>query len=686
MMCYRSILIFVLCGSMAAYAQPNNPQNILLEAENTTYCQGWRLVPGKSGDALQDDAARGEGILRYDLYLKRAGRYYVHLLCMAPEKNTSKNDCFLLLNDERLLASKDSTIRPEGIRVHSSQFVWSALPKGPGAHTPNAIRNGQVYFSVAKPGAYQLQVISRSKGFVLDKILLRLDRPELPQDIDLLPSRQPENSLPYAGQWDVFEVSVEHEKDYPNPFVDVQLSGRFFSPSGRFFQIRGFYDGQRGWKIRFMPDQLGIWEYELAFSDGSGQWKGTFECRASDIPGMITTYRDNPIWFGYKNGEPMLVRSLHLGDRFFATQGNALTDETWGSAQRTELLNWAQEQGYNTLSIASHYLNREQESRGLGWDTPDLWDEKQQRPNPKAFHQLEPMLDDLKDRKLIVYPFAGFFGRGSDFPREVSQQDLFLDYTMARLGAYWNLLYNVAGPEPLMRRVPFLSPEQVDELARKIKTKDPYGHLLSVHNRTGDDAFITYPWNDYGILQGPKTTDRQRLGTGILRNHHPGRPLYLQETLWPGNIHGHPEYSMEDIRKNALVMLICGGSINFGDMNGNSSSGFSGTLDLDQRVQERHDLIHDVWDFFASKPYFRMKPRQDLVENGYCLAEEGRYYLIYAEGNRPFGLKLIPGRYLGQWIDPMDLSEARDIETFNEKAVPVPPEPERDWLLYLWRQ
>jgi hypothetical protein len=302
---------------------------------------------------------------------------------------------------------------------------------------------------------------------------------------------------------------------------------------------------------------------------------------------------------------------------------------------------------------------------------------------------MEAMLDELHRRRIMVYPFAGFLGRGSDFPAAGAARDLYIEYTVARLGAYSNLLFMVGGPEPLLRSHPYLNKDEIDDIARKIKTADVYGHLLSVHNYTGDDLFIDYPWHDYGILQGPKTRDREKLYRIILKNHHPGRPLFLQETLWPGNSFGHPPYSLEDVRKNGLVMLLAGGAINFGDMNGNSSSGFSGSLDLTKKVQERHDAIHEVWDLFESFPYYEMNPRQDLVTSGYCLADEGRYYLVYMNGSEAadiapaFNIALVPGIYTGKWISVDDFSRVIPIGEIEHTARLVAPDLAGDWLLYL---
>jgi hypothetical protein len=67
-------------------------------------------------------------------------------------------------------------------------------------------------------------------------------------------------------------------------------------------------------------------------------------------------------------------------------------------------------------------------------------------------------------------------------------------------------------------------------------------------------------------------------------------------------------------------------------MNGDSSSGFTGSLDVDDCFQERHDMLRQIWDWFETIPLHEMTSRHDLVGNGgFCLANEGKEYYIYLE-------------------------------------------------------
>jgi hypothetical protein len=475
-----------------------------------------------------------------------------------------------------------------------------------------------------------------------------------------------------VGRWDRFEVAVQNAKKYADPYRDVTLEVTFTRPDGGKVEFWGFYDGGATWRVRFMPDQLGTWRYAARFSDGSRGASGTFTCVASDLPGMISQDEHNQLWFGFKGGRHLLVRSFHVGDRFMA--------KNWPDAERKTFLDWAQTQGYNTLSIASHYLNRDAEGRGRGWETPALW------PLDAAeYRRMEQVLDDLARRRFIVFPFAGFLGRASNFPRDPKEQELYLRYTLARLGAYWNVMLNVGGPEPELKSSAYLTREEVNRVGALIRRLDVFGHLLTVHTPTGDNPFRDEAWLSSVTLQGPKTFDRGVLSAGLLANHA-GKPLYAQETLWSGNYtvtrrYGR-DYTDDDIRKNAYVITMSAAALNFADNRGDSSTGFSGTLKPEDRAAARHEIIKRVWDYFETTPFYRLSPRQDLVTNGFCLAEEGREYLVYLEAGGAVKVKVKPGRYAVKWVNARDTKDTRDggVTTTGE-GLEAPDG--NDWLLRL---
>ena len=488
-------------------------------------------------------------------------------------------------------------------------------------------------------------------------------------------------AVPEVGKWDRFEGIIENTEDYSDPYRDVQLDVEYRKPDGSLVSFPGFYDGEQQWKFRFMPDQEGSWTYKARFSDDSEILSGSFQCVESGLSGPLSVYTENPLWFGTRGGEAVLVRSLQVGDRFFA--------ENFDSLDRLKFLDWAQEQRYNMLSISSHYLNRRQRGRGLGWTTPQLW------PLDAAeYRKMEYLLDELAARELYVFPFAGFFGRAADWPIDPEEQERYVQYTLSRIAPYRNVLFNVAGPEPLLKPEEYqrgnLQGADIHRLGTLIKSLDPFDHLLSVHNqsprsrgsRTEADPFMREPWEDYAVFQGGKTADLWKVYDFINRNRVQLKPIFAQEVLWPGNRY-HSRLDAVTIRKKALVLHMAASSINFADQNGNSASGFSGSMDLDVRNQERHDAIHAVWNFFESLSWYEMEPIPEAIDQGFCLGKAGEEYLFYLPPGDTVFIYPQPGDYTYRWTSTDELAFGEEALPYRPDTVLMTPDTIHSWLLLL---
>jgi hypothetical protein len=499
-------------------------------------------------------------------------------------------------------------------------------------------------------------------------------------------------AVPQFGR---FETAILHDRSYDDPFRDVTLDLTFTRPDGRQVAFWGFYDGGDSWRIRFMPDQPGVWQYEATFSDGSGTASGSFTCVKSDVPSLLGKDNRNPVWFGYRSGAPLLIRGFHVGDRFFAAN--------WPDEKRAAFLDWASEQGYNLLSIASHYLNRDEDGRGRGWDTPDLWDSQHRRPNPREYTRMEIILDELARRGISVYPFAGFFGKSSLFPTDHGDQELYIRYTLARIGPSWNLLLNVAGPEPLQvpethrRYQGAMEAEDIRRLGALVDSLNPFGHLVSIHNRPGDDPFREEPWAGFTTLQGAQDNGWNAIHEFVRRNATGTRPVFAQEVFWPGNslhqVEGRSrDLNETEIRKKAFTLLFSGAAINFGDMNGNSSSGFSGSMDLAERNQPRHDVVREVWDWFETLPFYRMRPRPELASGGFALAQDGVRYAAYfptVESVATLDLSGVDAAFTLRWYDPRSGRYENAPEVRGGGLVSLHPPTSgmyEDWVVLLERE
>ena len=408
-----------------------------------------------------------------------------------------------------------------------------------------------------------------------------------------MPATQP-IQIRHVGQWDRFEATIENSRGYADPYRDVTLEVVYTRPDGGKIRFWGFYDGGSQWKIRFMPDRLGLWRYAAGFSDGAPGIRGGFECTPSTIPGLISNDETNPRWFGFRGGRHVLIRSFHAVPLF---------SDTLDEFSRRDFLDWAARQGYNTLSSGSHFS---------GKGAPRLWP-----LDAPSFRRIEAVLDELSNRRMMIFGFAGFFGGMA--PMFPADEELYIKYCMARFGPYWNEIFNVGGPE-LDKTLP---QETINRLGALIHKYDVFGHLLGVHqlgNR--DDAFRDAAWSSTVTLQ-IKVPDVMELNQWLIRNQPGSKPVYGQEDCWQGNTiqfakRGgcHPDR----FRQQMWTHLLSASAINVGDMNGNNATGFSGSLKLSDRIQSRHDVPKMIWDYFQSTPYYRMSPHPELVDRGICLA------------------------------------------------------------------
>lgn len=69
---------------------------------------------------------------------------------------------------------------------------------------------------------------------------------------------------------------ADETDDSPNPFLDYRLVVTFTGPSGKAYSVPGFFDGDglgggfgNIWRVRFAPDEAGIWDFQASFRAGN---------------------------------------------------------------------------------------------------------------------------------------------------------------------------------------------------------------------------------------------------------------------------------------------------------------------------------------------------------------------------------------------------------------------------------
>jgi len=113
-----------------------------------------------------------------------------------------------------------------------------------------------------------------------------------------------------VGLYEKFEAVLLLHAVYQNPYDpdEIDVRARFISPSGKIWEIFGFYDNYKNrdqWKIRFSPNEVGTWKYTIQATDryGTGQSaEYTFQAIPSLHHGWIRVSPDNPHYLMHDDG------------------------------------------------------------------------------------------------------------------------------------------------------------------------------------------------------------------------------------------------------------------------------------------------------------------------------------------------------------------------------------------------
>lgn len=136
------------------------------------------------------------------------------------------------------------------------------------------------------------------------------------------PDGRPRRDGNGVGRYDKFELQVDLQADFENPYDPDQLdlSAEFTAPSGKVTRVFGFYNPSFGsqWMVRFSPTETGDWSYVLKVRDRQGaaeSERGEFTCRESRHHGFIGIAPNNR-YLRYSDGSSFYGVGLWYNDGF----------------------------------------------------------------------------------------------------------------------------------------------------------------------------------------------------------------------------------------------------------------------------------------------------------------------------------------------------------------------------------
>lgn len=556
-------------------------------------------------------------------------------------------------------------------------------------------------------------------------------------------------TLSFSGN-EIAEFSEE------NPFLNYRLNVTFTN-GDKTYVIPGFYaaDGNAAessansgkvWQVRFTPDKIGEWTYKASFRKGNkiaisdaknaGEpamfdgASGKFSIEKSDkkgvdfrakgrlnyVNGRYLQFEETKEYFlkgGADSPESFLgyyefdqTKPSHKYEAHARDWRNG--DPTWKNGKGKNIigaLNYLSSKGMNAVYFLTMNI------QGDGKDTwPWTSEEERYRFDCSKLDQWEVVFDHMESLGLLMHIVTQETENELllDIGELGTQRKLYYRELIARfshhLGVTWNL-----GEEngPLSWTPKGQSNKDREDMAKYIKTHDPYKNLVLLHTHANPDAqdLFLNPLLGYEYLDGPS-----------MQTHHPhdvhrlivkwvdasrkaGKQwVVCQDEIGPAGTGAKPD--ADDADHDEIRHEVLWGNLMAGGAGVEWYFGYKfAHNDLKCEDWRSRDILWDqtryALEFFQDNvPFEKMKSADGLTDNpaDYVLADNGQTYLVYLPEVKETKLNLFndTSKYSVKWFNPkiggkLQKGSLKYIKGGAQVSIGLPPSKSGDWVALIKR-
>jgi hypothetical protein len=321
---------------------------------------------------------------------------------------------------------------------------------------------------------------------------------------------------PTVFRWGVHEIVLRGPSG-GNPF-DTPLSA-VFSDGKRMLKVRGFYDGEGIYRLRFSPPNDGVWRWRTSSAvkalNGKIGAVTAIRPRAGDQGPLHVV---GGFHFAHAGGAP--YRQIGTTAYAWAQQSDALCEETLATLKASPFNKLRMCVFPNVAAEPIYPFDK----RGESWDYDRL--------NPAYFRRFEDRVRRLGDLGIqadliLFHPYDEKTGWHAMTP---ARDDRYVRYMVARFAAFSNVWWSLANEWDLVKAKTVADFERIGELIRR---EDPYGRLRSIHNWR-DPYDNGRPWISHASIQnGSAVLDDAR--AQIFRDVWK-KPVIFDEVRYEGDI------------------------------------------------------------------------------------------------------------------------------------------------------
>ncbi len=394
------------------------------------------------------------------------------------------------------------------------------------------------------------------------------------RDLPTSPQRTQAEAAPalrVGEQYQVVEWGYTSQRNYQDPFNQVDLDVVFTNDSGQQWRVPAFWAGGNEWRVRFAPPMPGDYKYHAESTDKSNP----------DLNGHEGILRVKP----YKGSNPRLMhgnlrvsanrRYLEYAD---GTPFFWLGDTWWeGFCKRISLDDFKtlaadrRAKGFDVVLITAGLYSdeppfdaRSENEGGMPWEPGFA------RINPAYFNAADQRIKALVDDGLTP-AIVGSWGYYLPW-MGIEKAKKHWRNLVARYGAY-PVVWIISG-EQTMPYYRSLHPQADSalqkagwtEVARYVRSIDPYGHLITTHpsgwqssrSEMTDASVVDFDllqpghkyWASASSIVGEVSADYSRT---------PTMPVMVGEAVYEG----HQQTNWQDVQRFALWTTMLNGAAGY---------------------------------------------------------------------------------------------------------------------------
>lgn len=461
-----------------------------------------------------------------------------------------------------------------------------------------------------------------------------------------------------------------------NPY-DAPYVCTFHGPQGKVHTVPGYYDGGRGFMVRFSPTLAGSWRYRsrspIAALDGhTGEALCDFDLN-EPIHGALTIDPQHRHHFVYQDGERCFLMGYEADWLLLIDQGAPELGRV------AAFLQSIQRAGVNMVTVNVYAYScpgwlSEQQEADRRYVKPSLspWVGGQGAPcydrlDMAFFKHMDRMMLLLLHRGILVHLMMHVYNKQVPWPALGSpDDDRYWRYVVARYQAFPNVIWDPA------KESYYQPAEYIRGRIALVRQLDGYRRLITVHDaNTPEDQDSPWArrWYDPRKELSDTLADfksdqvRQDWYEDALRCYEAApRPYLNVEYGYEQGVEDLPPYGVRqdwrEVLRRTWLVTMGGGYVNYYYSN-TAWNLFAPTPEPPGYAA--HQRYRAFW---LGTRYWLLAPGESPFgvmrpEGVYCRADPGREYVVFDERGAGFTLPSVPtGPYRARWFHPLTGEQA----------------------------